>query len=313
MNKTRTIFILDAGALFTLQILQFFSLDYYVMIVFQDTWYSRYPNTLFLVLNIVLTLLFYHTFLNCYREYKYERSKKTGDLVECKAKYPVYLNCITWATYVTVLFSKIVMIFSNNVISLVSNDDFMGPQMLKLLIGVSGIVFYLLISAECFGRQVDRDKWPTNACIIEIFDSVEILSIVIASDVKIGFLEYLIYITAFLNFMLPLWVLYNVSQPDVDTKPMGLPQPVCYNFMHLMLVQMPFLGIRMYMWIVFNQNASVFIMKNVLHLLFFLHSLYPYIKEISKKNQYSPETCHDEAVPEILLTNRKHDEPIELL
>jgi len=132
MNKTRTIFILDAGALFILQILQLFSLDYYVMIVFQDTWYSRYPNTLFLVLNIVLTLLFYHTFLNCYREYKYERSKKTGDLVECKAKYPVYLNCITWATYVTVLFSKIVMIFSNNVISLVSNDDFMGPQMLKV-------------------------------------------------------------------------------------------------------------------------------------------------------------------------------------
>lgn len=184
--------------------------------------------------------------------------------------------------------------------------------MLKLLIGVSGIVFYLLISAECFGRQVDREKWPTNACIIEIFDSVEILSIIIASDVKIGYLEYLIYITAFLNFMLPLWVLYNVSQPDIDTKPMGLPQPVCYNFMHLMLVQMPFLGIRMYMWIVFNQNASVFIMKNLLHLLFFLHSLYPYIKDISKKNQYSPETRHDD-VPEILLTNRKDDEPIELL
>jgi len=132
MNKTRTIFVLDAGALFVLQILQFFSLDYYVLIVFQDTWYSRYPNILFLVLNIVLTLLFYHTFLNCYREYKYERSKKTGDLVECKAKYPVYLNCITWAMYVTVLFSKIMMIFSNNVISLVSNDDFMGPQMLKV-------------------------------------------------------------------------------------------------------------------------------------------------------------------------------------
>lgn len=113
--------------------------------------------------------------------------------------------------------------------------------------------------------------------------------------------------------MLPLWVLYSVSQPDIDAKPLGIPQPVCYNLLHLMLVQMPFLGIRLYMWIVFNQNASVFIMKNVLHLIFFLHSLYPYILEISKKNQYSPENCFDEDEPEILLTNRKHEEPINVL
>lgn len=312
MNKMRTIFILDAGTLFILQILQFFSLDYYVMIMFQNTWYSRYPNIVFLALNIVLTLMFYLTFLNCYREYKCERRKQTENVAKYKNKYPVYVNCITWATYVTLLFSKIIMIFSNNVISLVSNNDFMGPQMLKLIIGVSGIIFYLLISAECFGRQIDRNKWPTSSCIIEIFDSVEILSIIISSNNKIEYLVYLIYITAFLNFMLPVWVLYSVSQSDVDIRPMGLPQPVCYNFMHLMLVQMPFLGIRMYMWIVFKQNASVFIMKNLLHILFFVHSLYPYIKEFSKKNQYSPETYCGKDIPEINLTNRKHDEPIEL-
>lgn len=129
MSKTRTIFIVDAGALFVLQMLQFFSLDYYVMIVFRGTWYSRYPNMAFLASNIVLTVLFYHTFLNCYKEYKY---KKTRNPVESKAKYPVYFNCITWGTYVTILFFKIVLIFSNQVISLISYDDFMGPQMLKV-------------------------------------------------------------------------------------------------------------------------------------------------------------------------------------
>ncbi|XP_050433267.1 uncharacterized protein LOC126841063 [Adelges cooleyi] len=313
MNKMRTIFILDAGALFTLQILQFFSLDFYIMIVFKETWYSRYPNALFLVLNIVLTMLFYHTFVNCYKEYKYERSRKTGDTVERKAKYPVYLNCITWSTYVTVLFSKIVLIFSNQVVLLVSYDDFMGPQMLKLLIGLSGIVFYLMVNAECFGRQLNRDKWPTNTWIVEIFDSVEILSIVISINYSLGYVEYLIYATAFINFILPVWILYSLSQPDIDTKPMGLPQPICYNFLHLILVQMPFLGIRLYMWVVYNQNASVFMMKNLLHMLFFLHTLYPHIIEISKKNQYSPENGIDEREPEILLTNRKQEDTIEVL
>lgn len=182
-----------------------------------------------------------------------------------------------------------------------------------MLIGISGIVFYLLVSAECVGRQVNRDRWPTNAWIIEIFDSVEILSIIISEKFDIGYLEYLIYATAYLNFMLPLWVLYSVSQPEIDAKPMGIPQPICYNFLHLMLIQMPFLGIRLYMWIVFNQNASVFIMKNLLHLIFFLHSFYPYILEISKKNQYSPENCFEEVEPEILLTNRKHEEPVDVL
>lgn len=134
MKKTlTTLFFLDAGALFALQLLQIFSLDYYVLIVFNGTWYSRYPNALFLVLNIVLALLFYHTFLNCYKKYKYERSKKTGmAAVENKVKYPVYLNCVTWAAYVIVLFSKIVVIFSNRIVKLVDYDDFMGPQMLKV-------------------------------------------------------------------------------------------------------------------------------------------------------------------------------------
>lgn len=170
-----------------------------------------------------------------------------------------------------------------------------------------------MVSAECVGRQVDREKWPTNAWIVEIFDSVEILSIVISSNTKIGYIEYLIYTTAYLNFLLPVWILYSLSQPDINTKPMGIPQSVCYNFMHLILVQMPFLGIRLYMWVVFNQNASVFIMKNVLHLIFFVHSLYPHIIEISKKNKYSPEGCQDEDEPEIILTNRKHDNSIEIL
>lgn len=134
--------MLDAGTLFALQLLQFLGLDYYVLIVFKDTWYSRYPNALFLVLNIVLTLLFYHTFVNCYKEYKYERSRRRrtasmdnggGNVsVQSVAKYPVYLNCITWAVYVTVLFGKIVLIFTNKVIKLIDRDDFMGPQMLKV-------------------------------------------------------------------------------------------------------------------------------------------------------------------------------------
>lgn len=134
----RTIFMLDVGTLFTVQLLQFFGLDYYVLIVFQDTWYSRYPNALFLVLNIVLTLLFYHTFVNCYKEYKHERSRRRRTTtmenggVKAVAKYPVYLNCITWAVYVTVLFGKIVLIFSNKVLTLIERDDFMGPQMLKV-------------------------------------------------------------------------------------------------------------------------------------------------------------------------------------
>lgn len=52
--------------------------------------------------------------------------------VQSVAKYPVYLNCITWAVYVTVLFGKIVLIFTNKVIKLIDRDDFMGPQMLKV-------------------------------------------------------------------------------------------------------------------------------------------------------------------------------------
>lgn len=131
------VFVLDAGVLFALQLLQLFGLDYYVWIVFRDTRYSRYPNSAFVALNLVLTVLFYHTFLNCYKEYRYRRKQITAVATAAAARsnakrYPVYLNCITWGAYVIVLFSKIVLIFSNNVVSLISYRDFMGPQMLKV-------------------------------------------------------------------------------------------------------------------------------------------------------------------------------------
>lgn len=120
---------MDTFVLFVLQLLQFFSLDYYVMIVFRGTWYSRYPNMGFLVSNLALTMLFFHTFISSLKELK---RKKTGNRVELNSKYPVHFSCVTWGVYVTVLFSKIVLIFSNQVVLLVSYDDFMGPQMLKV-------------------------------------------------------------------------------------------------------------------------------------------------------------------------------------
>lgn len=190
--------------------------------------------------------------------------------------------------------------------------------LLQLLIALSGIIFYLLVSAECIGRRVNHDKWPTNAWIIEIFDSVEILSIVIFTHYSIGYkLECIIYATAFLNFLLPVWILYSISQPDDRNGPLGIPQPLCYNFLHLLLVQMPFLGIRLYMWIKYDQNASVFIMKNILHLIYFMHSqLYPHLIEIYRKNKYSPESRVHEGEPEIIMTNRKGqlaEESVEIL
>lgn len=147
MNKMQLLFCLDAWALFTLQLLQLFGLDYYVMMVVRKNWNSRYPNILFLVLNIMLTLLFCHTFHNCYKEYKYARSKKIGQVVDRKPKYTIYLNCIFWSAYVIILFGKIVLI-SNNItnLDLVSPNDFMGPQMLKVLIFLFLVIFLKLIS-----------------------------------------------------------------------------------------------------------------------------------------------------------------------
>lgn len=127
---------MDAGALFIMQLLQFFGLDYYIMIVLRDTSYFSHPNVLFLVMNIALTFMFCFTLLNCYTEFRNELSKRNGQAVEHKRKYNDYVNCITWGAYVILLFSKIVLI-SNKINSLVSMKDFMGPQVLKVYTYIS--------------------------------------------------------------------------------------------------------------------------------------------------------------------------------
>lgn len=51
--------------------------------------------------------------------------------------------------------------------------------------------------------------------------------------------------------------------------------------LHMVLVDVPFLSIRVYLWLAYRENASMFLMKNALSIFLCLRGMYPDLVEFT--------------------------------
>lgn len=85
---------------------------------------------------------------------------------------------VSWLLYSGTLITKIVLLFKNNVPQGLKHDEFLGPQMFRFSIGLSAIVFSLIVAAHKNARADPlRNNYLNNLCYriaLEILDSVSI-------------------------------------------------------------------------------------------------------------------------------------------
>uniref|UniRef100_A0A0A9Z017 Uncharacterized protein n=2 Tax=Lygus hesperus TaxID=30085 RepID=A0A0A9Z017_LYGHE len=236
------------------------------------------------------------------------------------------LSYVSWLFYVSVLVTKIVIIFSRETLlrSLVP-VDFFGPQLLKVTMTLAAIVFLLLLEGHNWSKRgTPRYSYITSTCAktgIELLDSVALLSILLDDhphDLTGGMKDLILGIAAF-NFFLPALKLYQLSFPDKTIDKRSLLVSVSYYILHLILIDIPFLSIRLYLWFAFGENASMFLMKNILNIILTLRSMYPDLCTIynvyftnqgttnRRPSQKKPEEAFGE---EISLADHQKGEPV---
>lgn len=230
------------------------------------------------------------------------------------------LSYASWLFYVMILVTKIAVIFESGLIESLSAKNHFGPQLLKVTIACASFVFLLLVEGHNWTKRgTPRYSYVTSVCAktgIEIFDSVAFLSILMEGPKNLSepFKDVILILSA-INFFLPSVKLYQLSFPDFSIHKMSLPITIIYLFLHMSCIDIPFLTIRLYLWLAYRENASMFLMKNILSILLTLRCMYPELVEfkheyLSNKSIVSAKYANPRTFEEIALSSRKSAEDV---
>lgn len=208
---------------------------------------------------------------------------------------------VSWFMYSALLAVKIGLFFQSFAPSLTQNNAF-GSVTLQITIGLAAPIFLLTLSLH-HGQELNHESVLyitelTGTVIIDILDSIEILNILFLeeSTAKILFaveLKIAIIVIACINIILPTIPLFVLSQSNIIGNKVKNVM-LAHKFIVLLLVNLPFLIIRLYIWQTQNGEVSVFIVKNMLMILLIFH----YIREIvdTKNNRTDAMEMHSRPV-----------------
>lgn len=198
----------------------------------------------------------------------------------------VYLS---WTFYALLLVSKIAVIFAADIPNKLNPKDVAGPQLLRFGIALAGIVFFILVEGHNWAEPGSpRYVYINSICVktgIEILDSVSFLTLLVtqvggepSTELTTAFCTTIIIISS-INFLLPILMLYKLSLGSRSCLRFPVSINILHSFLHISLIDLPFLCVRLYLWFKFGHNASMFMMKNIFGIINTIKNIYPDIKD----------------------------------
>ena len=189
---------------------------------------------------------------------------------------------ISWISYASFLVTKIAFIYKSQIVNELKPDEIFGPQLLKFTISSSCIIFMVLVAAHHDAeknsqRSLAIKSMCTNTAF-ELLDSVSFLSLLVFSESKLIYtydFENFVLSFACINFFLPTIALYQFSLSDFGQVERPLDLTGIYHLSHLAFVNIPYLAVRIYLWSGYGSDVSLFVMKNIIAVIWHLKDVVP--------------------------------------
>lgn len=189
---------------------------------------------------------------------------------------------VSWLVYATYLVCKVVYIFKTEIANLLNPQDLFGPQLLKVSIATSTVIFILLVAAHNDAEKSSQRGLAIKALCtgtaFELLDSMTFLSILIVreSHLILPFMfENFVLAFACITFFLPSIGLYQLCLSDFGQHDKPLDLSGISNLSHLVFVNLPYLSVRIYLWSGFGSDISMFVLKNVISVVWNLKDIVP--------------------------------------
>ncbi|KAL1451942.1 hypothetical protein WDU94_006271 [Cyamophila willieti] len=289
--------LLDSMLLLAVQIIQGAVLNYYIIEHYKQHQYLLYGLDLMCSAVFITALYSSYQYLSyCIDHNECPDKHYAASPKRYLSQFPTSklgmlpLSYLSWLMYVGILLIKIQIIFGVDLFVILKENNSFAPQLLKIIIGLSSLVFLLLVEAHNrLEVHSDRYNYVTSICSkvgIEIFDSVSLLSVLLLGDQVPPMFERLVFMLAGINFILPTLSLYRLSLPDslmtkLDDK---YPLQLMHHLSRTFLIEIPFLTVRLFLWITYEEEASMFMMKNIFNILVTFRTLHPELVEFLSRD-----------------------------
>lgn len=235
------------------------------------------------------------------REYRYSPKHVLGSKFPTSKLGVLPLGYVSWFFYSVILLFKVMTIFTSEIPNKLK-DEFFGQQLLQVTIGTWGIIFVLLAEGHNWApRGSPRYIYVTSLWAktgIEILDSMSLMSLLLGNETQrmLTFtLKTQILLLCSFNFFLPTFALYKLSFSDRISEHLSLQLKIVYSLLYLCLIDIPYLAVRLYLLVTYGYIGSLFLLKNVLGIVFLLLWIYQDFEELVRR-RYSFEEYHQTEV-----------------
>ncbi|XP_066276925.1 transmembrane protein 121B-like [Branchiostoma lanceolatum] len=181
---------------------------------------------------------------------------------------------ISWFVYACLYVPRVAIIFKWEIAAKLIDHDWFGPNALKTTLALSAPLFLLLLYGHHDAKPHSNRKNYVDRLALgvtfDILDSLELLDILFVEESRVILtfdLENAILSFACIVFFLPTVALFELRKNRSDGEVASVNFGVLYSLLFMLLVNIPFLVIRLLLWNIYNQDVSVFLIKNVMLLI----------------------------------------------
>ena len=260
-----------------LVLLQGAVLDYYLVTYKNKYWYS------WIVADVALFFTFFMAFVISYRHLILAKESK-----EQKTRIqtgPLPLGYFAWLVYSSLLAARVAIIFKDIAFRL-NEEDFFGPNTLKIAISSAAFIFLFLLlthhNAETDSLRKVFINELTGTVVFDVLDSVDVLDVLFDHEAIEDFpvhLDTAIISVACINLILPTLPLATLSSTHFGHKKASREIIFLHKMLLVFLVNLPLLIIRLLLWHVLSKEISVFPIKNLIVIFLVFYDMYEKRKE----------------------------------
>ncbi|XP_059152674.1 uncharacterized protein LOC131938587 [Physella acuta] len=278
-------------------------LDYFLVHYQNHNWYAWIAG------DVAVILSFLVTFFISYRELKFVHDANSSIHKAMKSRvepgsFP--LSYFAWLVYSVILAARVGIIYKDLAFE-IQPEMFLGRNILKFTVAMSGLVFLLLVAAHHdsdSGTYVRHQINVLTAIIpFDIIDAVDVLTIffTLSQDVVEPAVVWAIVVIACANLVFPVVPLMILSGSHYGLQPVAPIKSILNNLFHIFIINAPLLAIRLLLWYKENMEVSPLIVKNIICILYGLKDVFE--TECVKKRDPN----HEEAEETVSMRNESPD------
>ena len=197
-------------------------------------------------------------------------SHRKSQNINAVAKDEIKFAYITWIVYAVHLVPQVATLFKLKAPVFDERELVFGPNMLKMNLCLTPMLFLFLIYANHDAKSHSRRKYylekMTAAVTLDLFDSVEMLEYLFDKEKITIKLENAILAFSCMNIFLPTFALFELKFNKFHDS--GEVSPISFKLIYvcsfMLFVNVPFLILRVILWHGYQLDVSVLLAKNVL-------------------------------------------------